>query len=45
MNKDEYRKEILNELKEIKLDTEVVGIFSVITNVLLLIMMFITIFK
>lgn len=45
MNKDEYREEVLEQLKEIRLNTEVTGISSIIADALLLIVMTIALFK
>jgi hypothetical protein len=45
MNKDEYRAEVLKELREIRVNTEVTSIFSIIADALLLIVMTIMLFK
>lgn len=45
MNKDEYRAEMLKELREIKINTEVTGISSILADALLLIIMTIMLFK
>ena len=45
MNKDEYRTEALKQLREIKLNTENIGIFSIIADVILFFIMLIVLFK
>lgn len=45
MNKDEYRAEVLKQLKEIRLNTEVTSIFSIITTALLFIIAVMILFK
>lgn len=45
MNKDEYREEVLNQLREIKLNTEVAGLFSILVSALLFVLTIIVLFK
>ncbi len=45
MNKDEYREEVLEELREIKLNTEVAGLFSILVSALLFVLTIIVLFK
>lgn len=45
MDKDEYREEVLRQLREIKLDIGIIGIFSIIADALLFFIMFIVLFK
>ena len=45
MDKDEYREEVLKQLREIKLNTEMVSIFSVVVDILLFFIMAIALFK
>lgn len=45
MNKDEYREEVLKELREIRLNTEVTSCFSIIIGALLFIVAIMVLFK
>ena len=45
MNKDEYREEVLNQLRKIELNTEVAGLFSILVSALLFIVAIIVLFK
>lgn len=45
MNKDEYRAEVLKQLREIRLNTEVTSIFSILAAALLFFLTIIVIFK
>lgn len=45
MNKDEYRAEVLKELREIRLNTEVASISSILADALLFIIAIMVLFK
>jgi len=45
MNKDEYREEVLEQLRKIELNTEVTGLFSILVNALLFVLAIIVLFK
>lgn len=45
MDKDEYREEVLRQLREIKLNTEMTSVFSAATAIFLFFIMFIVLFK
>lgn len=45
MDKDEYRERVLKALEEIRINTDVTGFFVIVSNIFLLIIMFIVLFK
>ncbi|MBQ7428356.1 hypothetical protein [Butyrivibrio sp.] len=45
MNKDEYRAEVLKELREIRLNTEITSAFCIIATALLFFVTIILLFK
>ncbi len=45
MDKDEYREEVLQKLRDIEVDIGIIGISSMIADVFLLLIIFIVLFK
>lgn len=45
MDKEEYRERVLKALEEIRINTDVTGFFVIVANILLVIIMFIVLFK